>query len=71
MKKTAIRSLVIDLREYANELPDKIINNYHGDLDSLIDIASSEVAELERNLKESLNCNNELLKIIKELRGLR
>ena len=30
-----------------------------------------DVAELERNLKESLDCNNELLKIIKELRGLK
>ena len=30
-----------------------------------------EVTELERDLKESLDCNNELLKIIKELRGLK
>ena len=43
-------------------------NEYPG----IDDVCSSEdVAELERNLKESLDCNNELLKIIKELRGLK
>ena len=45
---------------------DKEILSYHGKW-----CKSDDVAELERNLKESLDCNNELLKIIKELRGLK